>query len=148
MKQWGSLKYYPTSPPGWKSDNEKLTYARSLAFGAGLRPSSLWNAMPWTWLIDWFSSLGDYIAANDNTVPVTLSHFSIMEYRGIFAVDHSFYPGYNPYGASFVLNGKPVYEMKLRSPIISPPSPSFHLPMLSGKQLSILSALAIQKFGK
>lgn len=30
--------------------------------GADIRPSDIYNLVPWTWLIDWFGGLGDYVS--------------------------------------------------------------------------------------
>jgi hypothetical protein len=36
-----------------------------LLFGLRINPTHLWQIMPWSWLIDWFTNLGDIIARVD-----------------------------------------------------------------------------------
>jgi len=37
-----------------------------------------WELTPWSWLVDWFYGLGDYIAANNNTIPALPGGFCWM----------------------------------------------------------------------
>lgn len=52
------------------SDPEMAVLARNLVLG--LTPESLlahaWELLPWSWLIDWFSNLGDFLALTNNSV--------------------------------------------------------------------------------
>jgi len=34
--------------------------------GLWLTPEDLYNLVPWSWLVDWFSGIGDYVKAYDN----------------------------------------------------------------------------------
>jgi len=36
--------------------------------GLDVSPSMVWNALPWTWLIDWFSTAGDSLKNLDSGV--------------------------------------------------------------------------------
>lgn len=65
----GRFRYWipDIGSPQW----EKRT--RRILFGADVTPSLLWEVMPWSWLIDWFSNVGDVFSnysrnAADNTV--------------------------------------------------------------------------------
>jgi hypothetical protein len=40
--------------------------------------STIWEGMPWSWLIDWGSNIGDYFAANRNSIDVAPSEINIM----------------------------------------------------------------------
>lgn len=147
LKKWGTVRYRPTSVPAYRSFDEQLKYARQLTSGLSLRPATLWEAVPWSWMIDWFSNVGDYIAAHTNSVPLSIERLNVMTRLEIVPVSYRWID--NPYGASFKLERKrPMRMLRTRTPTTLPLLPSFHLPFLSGKQLSILSALAVQKFGK
>ncbi len=63
-KAWysGRFRYYlPAWAGGRMPDRKKLF--RALAFGGTPSPSDLYNLMPWTWLIDYFTNLGKFFEA-------------------------------------------------------------------------------------
>lgn len=56
-------------------------------FGAYPDPADIWNLIPWTWLIDWFSNVSSYLGLiseiiNDNS----LVNFGFMTYRSVSVV--------------------------------------------------------------
>ena len=104
--------------------------------------SSLWQLLPWSWLIDWFSTLGDLLAAYRTGIPFTWSNVNIMcrtEYkvRGTFT-------GYTGTIKADMANPEGFCVHKTRTPVpIVWPYPSWKIPYLSGNQLSILGSLLI-----
>jgi hypothetical protein len=60
----GSFKYYrpefDDSQPGYHSAYNRIGRLMTL-YGLRVNPSMVYNATPWTWLIDWFSNLGDHV---------------------------------------------------------------------------------------
>jgi hypothetical protein len=72
VTSWASVRwlYKPGSLP--RSDSDLVTKARNLAYG--LDPSQItqnvWQAIPWTWLINWFTGIGDFIVASNNKVAI------------------------------------------------------------------------------
>jgi len=144
-KKWGTVRYVPTTLPRFRGNDEKIAYARRLVAGFSVRPATLWEAMPWSWLIDWFGNVGDHIAANLNEVPVSIEHINIMTKLEIVPTNSKW--THNPWKADFKLQTKnPMRMLRIRTPTVLPTLPSFHLPFISGKQLSIMAALAIQRF--
>lgn len=103
-----------------------------------------WELTPWSWLTDWFVGLGDWITANNNTIPAIASGFcwmatdtAISQYRIISKpqwVDLD--------GPHFEKTTRKLRLVPGVSPLI-PPVPA--LPALTGGQVSILSALALSK---
>lgn len=147
LVKWGTVHYRPITVPNYRGHDEQIRAARQICAGLALRPASLWEAMPWSWMIDWFSNVGDYLSAHDNSVPLSIEDLNIMEHWSI--VPTSFEWTSNPWKANFRLNkGYPMLDFKMRTPTTLPVLPTLHLPFLSGKQLSVLSALAIQRYGK
>lgn len=69
--RWGVVRWYPH---GWTmldvSRKEMIGRVRRLLYGSDLSPESLWNKMPWTWLVGWFSTVGLWLKANKNNFPV------------------------------------------------------------------------------
>lgn len=58
---------------------------RRLKFGDYLgvvpRPSDLYNLVPWTWLVDWFSGFGDYIQVIENSyLDTNLINYGFITY--------------------------------------------------------------------
>jgi hypothetical protein len=139
--RWVTVRWKPTSPPPWKSDEEKLAYTRKLVYGLNdISASTIWNAMPWSWLADWFGNVGDYLDAHRNTIPAEPTQVNLMHQQSVEASSFEWIS--NPYGATFSLLKEPMVSQKVRKPQNAWVPPSASLPFLNGKQLSILSAIA------
>jgi hypothetical protein len=111
---------------------------RSL-LGLTLDHSTLWEAMPWSWLIDWAGNVGDYFKANRNLIPATLSGVHVMRETMTTHIGK---------GVSFGAAGKqsPV-NVKVISKSRAPSfvAPIAHFPFLSGNQMGILASLAVTR---
>lgn len=139
-EKWGSVRWIPTNPPSTRYSNQDLTrLARSLVFGLNLNTKAIWDAIPWTWLIDWFTNAGDYLDATNNQVPCVPSLPCVMTHT-----EHT--ESWTRIDGNKTIDGGSGtrrYEQKHRS--INAASLSASIPFLSGRQLSILGALAIQR---
>nr|UJQ85582.1 MAG: hypothetical protein 1 [Leviviridae sp.] len=108
----------------------------------GVDASTLWEALPWSWLIDWGSTVGSYLAAKRNIIPAQLHDIRIMRHthsewtwkREVYAT--------NPEG--YMSAGIRRRDNKSRSQSL-PVAPVAHFPFLSGKQVGILSSLAVTR---
>jgi len=140
-ESWGSIRWNATSLPKTHYSNKELTRrARNIVLGLNLTPAQIWNAIPWTWLVGWFTNIDEYLGAHTNVIPVSCSNVCIMR-RTRTTVSYSRVGGGI---ATFVGGtGTTIYETKSRSVTSGSLSASF--PFLSGRQLSILGALAIQR---
>jgi len=60
-------------------------------WGANPSPSDVYNLVPWTWLIDWFTGLGEYIDVLDrlNSDP-TLINYGFITYKCVGEATNSF----------------------------------------------------------
>lgn len=71
VERWATSRWksYGQEPPASASeaDSEAIRSLLGLSFSA----ASLWQAMPWSWLADYFTDIGSYLEANRNTVPAT-----------------------------------------------------------------------------
>jgi len=114
----------------------------------GLHPSqitlNLWEALPWSWLTDWFTTFGETLSGMQNAVGAQMVSCCIMKNSKLSVhiptVPHNFTNG------SVVLNGGlATEEVKLRQPGLPSNIPTATFPILSGNQLSILSSLAVMR---
>lgn len=111
---------------------------------SGLRPtpSNVYKAVPWTWLIDWFSNVGDYVEhLNDIWVDSVVSQYC-------FAMQHVHTERTFVQELPFVAGGRSlefrrVIDSKQRITANSPYGFSLSWDSLSPTQLAILAALGI-----
>lgn len=139
-RQWVRVRYAPTAQTFKMLGADHSDLARSIAFGHVPDLSTVWNAIPWSWLLDWFSTAGDYFAANRNRLGVRVDDIAIMRYTvlKLAAAELS-----NPRPSStFVENKGYHWEQKLRSRYVGGPVIEAFVPYLGAKNWSILAALA------
>lgn len=78
-KRWCTLYYTAITDNLPETDAETRRMANSILYGTKLDGSTLWNVMPWSWMIDWFSNFGEYIESQRNTIGAKLSKSIVME---------------------------------------------------------------------
>jgi hypothetical protein len=137
-KIWGSVNWQipPENLPPKDSSN-RWALANRLANGLQISPSTLWNAMPWTWMIDWFSNIGDFIDIAGNAIGARSGRYCVMEHVRVQCHCESGSPGFTPLDGAF-------YETKARTPMPFV-YPEVRLPFISNGMAGILSSLAIQR---
>jgi len=103
----------------------------------GISPIDLhliWELIPWTWLIDWFTGMGDFISLMGNTVNFSCGGVSVIrETKTTYE---------NGGGTVAGVRYDPVTIRRrnyLRRPTVV--APYAQLPILNGEQLGILAAL-------
>jgi len=144
-RRWITLRWKPTSKRPFSNDKEKQSLANSLVFGLNAQSltSTAWNLLPWSWMIDWFTNMGDYIASGNNAVPAQAVSRCVMTHTRTTATwtrdDNHF--DFQGGGATF------VRESKVRTIGVGA-SPDANFPLLSGNQLSILGALFAARQGR
>lgn len=141
----GRFRYYV---PDIGSD-QWTRRATAALFGVNPTPAVLWEALPWSWLIDWFSNVGDVVSnissnAVDNLVAeyAYVMHHKTVETRlsvsGLIAAS-SLHGAFRPCAA---ISDKT--EIKSRMPA-TPYGFGVNFDTLSAYQLSILSALGMSR---
>jgi len=104
--------------------------------------SELWQLMPWSWLIDWFSNTGEFLDAHRNSVPAEPSLVNVM--TTIRSVDKLVrIPG--PLDNPLISGGNATYTTTTKARGQSGAVLTADIPHLSGRQLSILGALGLQR---
>lgn len=114
------------------SDRQRLAFRSVL--GLTFDSSTVWEVIPWSWLIDWCSNVGNFFAAHRNIVPATLSHVSVMrETKSWWQVPQD--------GTAGAINVQ--LHSKVRNPATV--SPQAHFPFLTPGQMGILASLAVTR---
>ena len=151
-KIWYVAKYRYWIPDTSSSLWDKR--ARLALFGALPTPELLWNVLPWSWLIDWFSDVGSVMSnispnAVDNLV--SLYSFIMMKQRvtefGRSAVMHDSISLSGAHWPSVNYNFDSTYESLSMSRLggNNPFGIGVQLNSLSTGQLAILAALGLSR---
>jgi hypothetical protein len=113
------------------ADRQRLAFRAVL--GLTIDAKTLWEVIPWSWLIDWCSSAGNFFAATRNIIPALLSGVHIMrethsEWRTNGGIN-------SPIRVS--------RTTKTRDPSFV--APVAHFPFLTAGQMGILASLAVTR---
>jgi hypothetical protein len=105
----------------------------------------LWDSIPWSWLIDYFGNIGDFLEAGNGLLSYDVTDMNVMAYikeRDVLVGELL-----NPYQITWS-GGTLTTESKFRH-IEATPRPRFaRRPMLSGSQRANLGALTVSKLVK
>lgn len=146
---WASARFRYWLPPGPRDVVWRANMLRRI-YGLSPTPSVVYNAIPWTWLIDWFSSVGDVIENLESGVADRLAadYFYLME-----TIDNSVTVDVNgkirsniPSGGGSGLSASVTRYATIKRRIKGDPF-GFNTATdtLSGMQLSILGALGFSR---
>lgn len=147
-KSWATVRWKPTSPPEYHPDDMRANkFIRNLVLGATREGTikGAWAIIPWTWLIDWFVNIGDSLNTTSYTVPATASNLCFMS--GVqYVADGLRAEPINCAIHDITCGGAVVTTNKTRTAITGLPLPGLNMPSLDMSQLSVLSALFVQRF--
>lgn len=110
-------------------------WARRAVNGYTIDASTLWEITPWSWLIDWFGNVGEYLKAQRNIIPAQLIGVHPMRHT----ITHSTFDSQD-FSDGSLSSGEIFRESKQR--VTSFVAPVAHFPFLDGGQMGILGALA------
>lgn len=154
-KVWYSANYRYYIPDVGSSQWDRR--ARIALFGGLPTPELLWEVLPWSWLIDWFSNVGDVISnlsenAVDNLVQnyhYTMKHVStstvLRSTSNQVGVDLRQYGSWFWPDLTAECTSELREETKVRDGTGTPFGLAARLPSLTAYQLSILAALGTSK---
>lgn len=148
-KDWASIRWKANGATAIPKTEEGLrNYAITSHFG--LRSQSLlesaWELTPWSWLIDYFGNIGEYLKATNNSESVYATDMCLM--RKITNI-RTYRVTSIPDGLT--VSGKPfsLYEEKRRVVLNTPIAmPYVDMPVLSAGQWSILGSLSVLRSTK
>jgi hypothetical protein len=118
--------------------------AKRALLGVNPSPSLLWEVLPWSWLVDWFSSVGDSINNMSSNAAENLVILYGYSMGTSSTVEHA-------EASSRLVNAGWVSSSQTRTSYVkrrvkaSPFGFGISLPDLSVRQLAILSALGLSK---
>jgi len=147
-KVWGSARFRYWLPPGPRDINW-TTNMKAKIFGLNPTPRVIYNAIPWSWLIDWYAHLG-YLLDNLQTSLVdrlAADYFYVMRQREQVATNQvTSYCLRGPAEEKVTLTacGSNISGNKVRMQG-DPFGWATHSNSLSGVQLSILGALGLSR---
>ncbi|DAD51677.1 maturation protein [ssRNA phage Zoerhiza.1_28] len=134
-------RWYPAafSLPWETTDDDMVKQAYKALLGLDLTQwDTYWEALPWSWLIDWMSTCGQYFRATRNIIPARLGAVTVMRHT---RTEWNF--GQCRNGDAVCSPAHVVREDKDR--VLAPVSPSATLTFLTPGQMGIVSSLAVQR---
>lgn len=142
IRRWASIRWVlnDDSPVNSASDDEMANLAQRAVLGRNASWESVWNAMPWSWLVDYFTNIGELLGASRNFLGCSPISRCVMTHAHSSA---SFKITHNAEGASVAL-GAPWTTTKWRTPM-GWAYPTMRLPVLTVRQLSTLSSIALNR---
>jgi len=142
VERWGTVRWYPASlPPFDLGSRDMARLARDLTFGMkGISPKQAWDAIPWSWLVSWFTNVDEFLGAHHNAIPLTHSTPCVMTKR-FTRRDYVRIPG----NQTWAKGGEGAHIRETKQRVTNSGSLSATIPFLNGRQFSILGALHIQR---
>lgn len=137
-KVWGHITWiphdnFPTLPSAQQALAEKAIFGKTIDL------ATIWELIPWSWLLDWFGNAGDLIQLTRNIVPAGHGPIQIMRHkRTVYTTPEI---GLNTKDGSMSACAVTI-ESKQRSP--ASPALDATLPVLTAQQMSILGAISLR----
>jgi len=142
---WGHSRWSPDLSMTMSPADPRLSSIAAQAVrGLDVDISTAWQLMPWSWLADWFSNMGDVLMAHRNVVGAHLEGVAIMRQTTTITQcpEHARTEPTGAYMSPLYVR----YEQKRRQMV--PVILSASLPYLSNRQLGIASSLSITRRGR
>jgi hypothetical protein len=144
--RWG---LYPGAFQGHETpdqmDAEIRALSRRAVTGGHFDLFSAWQLIPFSWLLDWFLGIGDYLESQRNVVNALLKEVTIMRHRKTWAK----YKGetYEPGGGASTMRIAPINMVReSKSRRFSFPSPlTAHLPLLGSREVTTIASIAMTR---
>jgi len=138
-RKWGTTRWLPDYPSDRHTNTELRRTAMRLVSGINPNPKIIWDAIPWTWMIDWFTNIGDFLQSSAYSIQCRPSTPCVM-YERITEYQYT-----RQSAPSWVNWGDGSIKLIDRQRRSASATLSASLPFLSARQLSILGALAVQR---
>jgi hypothetical protein len=148
----GSFRYYL---PEFDGSSDKYfsminTVRRTIdLFGARITPSNIYKAIPWTWLIDWCTSVGKSIqAVQDATLDQMAARYLYLTHHKVTTTKFKQLLPFNAEsGGAKTFEFTQFVDVKQRKEASSPFGFDLDVSQLDPRQLAILASLGISRKG-
>jgi hypothetical protein len=132
--QFRAQMEYNYTLPGWQRHNAQLLGLLD-SLGVQLNPQIIWNALPWSFVIDWVADVGQWLSqfSNANLKPVTMIHRFCWSLHGRRTISCS---KDLMIGTPYARTGIPVSTIREEAYIRSPSRPDM-VSALTGSGISL-----------
>jgi hypothetical protein len=137
---WATCRWTSTALPSTRYSSKQLAaMARDLVFGLNVNPKAIWDAVPWTWLVGWFTNVDDFLSAHTNVIPVQCGLVNVMRHTSTEELWK------RTSARAAISGGYGTRSAEIKSRSLQTGTLSATLPFISARQFAILEALAIQR---
>lgn len=165
VKAWAVVPWCPKERPSYANDTDALKHEAFMkAFGLNVSnvPLAIWKALPWSWFVDYFTNIGEYLTVQQNLVDFVPQPGVIMVNRKVttriegFSIPTSYNTWLPTFSSGLVGNivcdpFESISDVKNRVVVPSWPTGSLatmKVPILDTFKLSVLGSLAILSIAK
>lgn len=120
------------------NQREMCLLAKKALLGITIDFATLWEAVPWSWMIDWGTNLGEYLKTQRNIIPAELIGVWLMKHTTTSIDIPSFSTQDENISAISVRKETKTRERGFVTP-------EAHFPFLSGNQMGLVTSLWVSK---
>lgn len=141
-ERWGTVRWIPTSLPAFDPNTPRFNqFATQLV--QGFTPDALtqgaWDLLPWSWLVGWFTNLGNFTQTVSQSVPAVPTNACVMtHYKTVNVLRRVD-------GSTHLKGGSGTITYETKSRVTGGASIDAFIPFIGYDKLSILLALNIQR---
>ena len=148
----GAFRYYLPDRKDGSPMAELFRFAEyaNKCYGLAPTPDNIWNVIPWTWALDWFSNIGSVVGnLSDTLVNGLVMPYGYMCEQITYCLDASLGLTYstNPFGASASTSSRVCHNVTIKQRVeASPYGFGIGWDNFSPSQLAILASIGINRF--
>lgn len=139
QSSWATMSY--VADVGSLPDDGDGLSQLNWALGTAGSASTLWNMIPWSWMIDYFTTIGSYLEANRGNIQWKAESMCVMQHSKLDTSATITSQSWRWKNAS--LTGGDTWEWKKRRVYSVPQARAIFSPLLSTQQVMNLGALAL-----
>jgi len=142
-KAGAHVRWKPSMDLSHLAADQMLGIAKKAVLGLTVDFSTVWELLPWSWLIDYAYNASEFFRATRNIVPAEISEISVTKTKRSHFWS-SYREGYVN-GALMNLTGVEETRLTKYRHRVDTISPVAHLPFLSANHMGILGSLAVTR---